>query len=224
MREDNKSISAVMAIIGFVSPNRESIRASIRDHQGAHPNYDRARLASDWADRACWLLAAEGAASALPGAIPGIGTVAQIVVETGAIGADVLYMLRCMAGMTLGVAMIYERDIDAFFNDEFIKILGMWCGTLTLARSQAKRVATKVAMAQFKRVPSEIFKRINRRVGTTIVTKYGVKRGGIAVGKLIPFGVGAVIGGGFNLATMKGFKKAAIAYFSTDDRTVVMDE
>ncbi|MFD2270883.1 hypothetical protein ACFS07_06490 [Undibacterium arcticum] len=50
-------------------------------------------------------------------------------------------------------------------------------------------------------------------MGTTIVTKYGAKRGGIAVGRLVPFGVGAVVGGGFNWATMKGFKTAAANYY-----------
>jgi len=54
-------------------------------------------------------------------------------------------------------------------------------------------------------------------VGTTIVTKYGTKRGGIALGRVIPFGVGVVVGGGFNLATMKGFKRASLKYYGSDD-------
>jgi hypothetical protein len=66
-----------------------------------------------------------------------------------------------------------------------------------------------------------VFKRINRKVATTIVAKYGTKRGGIAVGRLIPFGVGALVGGGFNLATMKAFKKSAINYYRTEDGIIV---
>ena len=60
---------------------------------------------------------------------------------------------------------------------------------------------------------------INRRVGTTIFTKYGTKRGGIALGKLIPFGVGALVGGSFNYYTMNGFKKKAVKYFESDENT-----
>ena len=41
-------------------------------------------------------------------------------------------------------------------------------------------------------------------------------RGAIAVGRLVPFGVGMVLGGGFNLATMKAFKKAAMRYFAVE--------
>lgn len=47
------------------------------------------------------------------------------------------------------------------------------------------------------------------------VTKYGTKRGGIALGRVIPFGVGVVVGGGFNLIIMKGFKRAALKYYSS---------
>ncbi|TLD43479.1 MAG: hypothetical protein JETT_0297 [Candidatus Jettenia ecosi] len=159
----------------------------------------------------------EGAATALPSAIPGLGTAVQVGVEAGAISADLVYMLRCMARITIGVGQIYERDTSASFNQDFVRVLGVWCGVLSLGKEATIRVASKVAIAQFDKVPAEIFKRINRKVGTTIVTKYGTKRGGIALGRLIPFGVGAVVGGGFNLATMKGFKRAAIKYYKTDD-------
>ena len=51
----------------------------------------------------------------------------------------------------------------------------------------------------------------------TIVSKYGKKRGGIAVGKLVPFGVGIAVGGGFILSTMKASKMASINYYKCDD-------
>lgn len=90
------------------------------------------------------------------------------------------------------------------------------------AEGTTKRIGTKVAIAQFNKIPGKLFQSINRRVGTTIVTKYGTKRGGIAVGKLVPFGVGAAVGGGFNLATMKAFKRQAIAFYSSSDDTVLI--
>lgn len=207
----------VLKAIEALQPNSEDVARHISDLRFAHPRLKNDALANKWADKICWRYASEGAATALPGAIPGLGTAAQVGIEVGAISADLAYMLRCMAGMTIGVGKIYERDTDASFNQDFVRVLGVWCGVLILGKEATVRVASKVAIAQFKKVPAEIFKRINRKVGTTIVTKYGTKRGGIAVGRLIPFGVGAVVGGGFNLATMKGFKKAAINYYRTDD-------
>lgn len=207
----------VLNAIETLQPNHDDVARHIVDLRSAHPKLTTHALAEKWADKICWRYASEGAATALPGAIPGLGTAAQVGIEAGAISADLAYMLRCMAGITIGVGQIYKRDTSASFNQDFVRVLGVWCGVLSLGKEPTVRVASKVAIAQFKKVPAEIFKRINRKVGTTIVTKYGTKRGGIAVGRLIPFGVGAVVGGGFNLATMKGFKAAAISYYKADD-------
>lgn len=207
----------VLKAMETLQPDSNDVARHIVDLRSAHPRLTNDALAQKWADKICWRYASEGAATALPGAFPGLGGVVQIGIEAGAISADLAYMLRCMAGMTIGVGQIYERDTEASFNQDFVRVLGLWCGVLSLGKEATVRVASKVAIAQFKKVPAEIFKRINQKVGTTIVTKYGTKRGGIALGRVIPFGVGAVIGGGFNLATMKGFKKAAITYYKTDD-------
>jgi hypothetical protein len=207
----------VLKAIDTLQPDHDDVARHIHDLRLAHPKLTKHALAEKWADRICWRYASEGAATALPGAIPGLGTVAQVGIEVGAISADLAYMLRCMAGIAIGVGQVYERDTSASFNQDFVRVLGVWCGVLSLSKDATVRVASKVAIAQFKKVPAEIFKRINRKVGTTIVTKYGTKRGGISVGRLVPFGVGAVVGGGFNLATMKGFKAAAIRYYRTDD-------
>ena len=221
--DESKIQRAFTKLVDNLNPDQFKIRKSVEEYKKAHPKWSRNRLAEEWADRSCWLYASAGAVSALPGAIPGVGTVAQICVEAGAISADLLYMIRSMAGMVTGVAIIYERDITDNFNHEFLKIIGVWCGVLSPAGEATARIASKIAVAQFKRVPAEVFKKINRRVGTTILTKYGTKRGEIAVGKLVPFGVGALVGGGFNLATMKGFKVAALRYFKSDEELVLAD-
>lgn len=217
MSDQSALTTFVLKAIDTLQPNHEDVARHIADLRSAHPKLTTHALAEKWADKICWRYASEGAATALPGAIPGLGTATQVGIEAGAISADLAYMLRCMAGITIGIGQIYERDTKASFNQDFVRVLGVWCGVLSLGKEATVRVASKVAIAQFKKVPAEIFKRINRKVGTTIVTKYGTKRGGIAVGRLIPFGVGAVVGGGFNLATMKGFKSATIRYYKTDD-------
>ena len=216
MPDQSPMVKTVMRVVSAVAPDRDRIAREVDDCRRAHPKYDREKLAQAWGNRICWLFAAEGAATALPGVIPGIGTAAQVAIESGAISADGLYMFRCQAGLTMGIARIYGRDLDAPFNQDFVRVLGLWCGALTLSKEGLKVVGTKVAVAQFKKLPAEVFKRINRRVGTTIRSKYGTKRGGVAVGRLVPLGVGALVGGGFNLATMKAFKRAAIWYYGTN--------
>ncbi len=217
MSDQSLVTTAVLKIISAVEPKYEDVHRHIVDLRQAHPTLSNQKLAEKWADRICWRYASEGAATALPGVIPGLGTGAQIAIESGAISADLAYMFRCMAGMSIGIGIIYKRDVEASFNQDFVRVLGLWCGVLSLGKEATVRIASKVAIAQFKKVPAEIFKKINTKVGATIVTKYGTKRGGVAIGRLVPFGVGALVGGGFNLATMKGFKRSAIKYYSTDD-------
>lgn len=223
MSDDGRLQTLVLWLMESLQPSRESILKEIADLKKHNPRLNKFQLSHKYADKICWIYSAEGAASALPGVIPGLGTGAQVAVEAGAISGDLAYMLRCMAGMVLGIGHIFDRDMDAPFNQEFVRVLGLWCGVLSLSKETTARIGSKIAIAQFKKVPAEIFKKINRRVGTTIVTKYGAKRGGVAIGKLIPFGVGAVVGGGFNLATMKGFKKAAIKYYKSDDGSLVLE-
>ncbi len=156
-----------------------------------------------------------GVASALPSIIPGVGTAVQVGLEAGAISGDILLLLRWMAAISYGIALIYGKNIRNEFNQEFVKVLGVWCGVIKAAEQVTKRIGTKVAVVQFnKRVSGKILAKINQKVGTTIFTKYGTKRGGIALGKLIPGGVGVIVAGTFNYVTMTKFKKAAIKYYS----------
>lgn len=114
------------------------------------------------------------------------------------------------------------RGRKTLIQDSLICI-GLWSKALVLTKSGAMRLGAKVAEVNFrKRVPGAMFQAIDRRVGTTIVTKYGTKRGGVAVGKLIPFGVGVVVGGGFNYLTMRSFKSSATNYFDLKVRCIML--
>ena len=60
-----------------------------------------------------------------------------------------------------------------------------------------------------------------------MLTKFGTKRGGVAVGRLIPFGIGALVGGGMNYTTAAGFTASVLHYYSTllpnNEEVVVCD-
>ena len=48
------------------------------------------------------------------------------------------------------------------------------------------------------KIPMESIRAINKVLGRNFVTKYGTRQGIIVLGKWLPFGIGAVIGGGAN--------------------------
>ncbi|NWL04225.1 hypothetical protein DM790_25685 [Flavobacterium collinsii] len=208
----------LLTIVNAVSPSYDSILTEIEELKRSNPKKTKDELADLYGNRLRRKYTQVGIVSSLPSTIPGIGTGVQIATEITTISGDLALMLRWMAANCYGIALIYDKDIRSEFNTEFLKILGLWCGAIQSAKIITTKIATRVATAQFnKNISGKVLQKINQRVGTTIVTKYGTKRGGIALGKSIPFGIGVVIGGSFNYYTMKRFKNAAITYYKDDD-------
>jgi hypothetical protein len=204
----------LLTIVNAVSPSYDSILTEIAELKRSYPTKSKDELADLYGNRLRKKYTSVGVVSALPSTIPGIGTTVQIATEVTTTSGDLALMLRWMAASTYGIALIYDKDIKSEFNIEFLKILGLWCGVIQSTKIVSTKIATRVAATQFnKNISGKMLQKINQRVGTTIVTKYGTKRGGVALGKLIPFGIGAVIGGTFNFYTMNHFKKQAIQYY-----------
>lgn len=215
----------LVSIIQAVAPSNEHIAQEVSELKYLNPNLSNDKLALRWGKRIRNNYTSVGVATALPSAIPGIGTVAQIAIEAGTISADLALMLRWMGKLCMGIGMIYGNNPNLSINQDLVNILGLWCGVIDVAKNATKRVGTKVVVAQFnKRVTGKALAKVNKRVGTTIVTKYGSKRGGVALGKLAPFGVGAVIAGGFNYFTFNEFMKSAIDYYKNDKDYIMFEE
>nr|WP_315145066.1 hypothetical protein [uncultured Flavobacterium sp.] len=215
----------IITVVNAVSPSFESIKKEIAELKRSYPSKNKTELAELYGDRLKRKYTSVGVVSALPSAIPGVGTAAQVAVEVGTMSGDLALMLRWMAANCYGIALIYDKDISSEFNEEFVRILGLWSGVIHIAKKGTALVATKVAVVHFnKAVTGKMVQQINKKVGVTIFTKYGAKRGGIALGRLIPFGVGALVGGTFNYFTMNGFKKAAIKYYKTEDLEFYMEQ
>ncbi|WP_294823130.1 EcsC family protein [uncultured Flavobacterium sp.] len=158
-----------------------------------------------------------GVATALPGVFPGLGTAAQIAMEAGAISADLILMLRWMAALCYGTALIYGNDIEKDFEDEFTLVLGIWAGVALPGKTLHK--GEKMGIRHFdKHIADRMRNRMNQKIWQKIAVKYGAKRGGATLGRLVPFGVGAVIGGTFNYITMEQFGKSADTYFKSGDQ------
>ena len=201
-------------VIKQVMPTFNDIRNDIVMLRYTNPALSQHALASAYLKKTRNKYTAAGVATALPGIIPGLGTAAQIAVEVGATSADVLLMLRWMASLAFGIGLIYDKDIQEDFEDEFTVILGIWAGVL-VAEKAALSKGDKISIGHFdEHITARIKNRMNQKIGQKLVTKYGSKRAGTALGRLIPFGVGAVVGGTFNYFTIERFGKAALDYFT----------
>lgn len=207
-----------------VMPHFHDIHREVVQLRIANPGKSPHALSQLYISKTRNKYASVGAASALPGAIPGLGTAAQIAIETGAISADVALMLRWMASTAYAIGLIYGKDTEHNFEEEFTIVLGIWAGVV-LPEKAAQAKGEKLSVNHFDRhITERIQNRLRQKVARKLATKYGSKRGGAALGRLIPFGVGAIVGGFFNYTTMQNFGKAADDYFKPGEKDFVLTE
>ena len=77
----------------------------------------------------------------------------------------------------------------------------------------AKRTGQHWAKAVVKSISKSSILKLNRVLGRSFVTKYGSKQGIIVSGKVIPFGIGVVIGGTVNGFISQGIIRASNVAF-----------
>ena len=207
-----------------VMPPFQDIRLEVHQLQFANPHKTPHELSRMFIKKTRNKYASVGAVSALPGVIPGLGTAAQIAVEAGAISADVVLMLRWMAATGYATGLIYGKDDEKDFEQDFTIVLGIWAGVI-LPEKAALAKGEKLAIGHFdKHINDRIKNRMRQKIARKLATEYGSKRGGAALGRLIPFGVGAIVGGYFNYNTMQKFGKAADDYFKPGEKEYILPE
>jgi hypothetical protein len=154
-----------------------------------------------------------GAAVGTAAAAPGVGT---------AIGA----------AMALGetAVSLQARFFTFLLAPRFTKSRSLkWSGrtlifTVLLGASAEKivhnvagRTGRHWAKHTLNAIPMSAIRSINKAIGVNFVTKYGTKQGLIVLGKVVPFGFGAVIGGGLNFVIGQTVVKATQRAFGEPD-------
>lgn len=211
-------------LIKKLMPPFSDVRLEIEMLQAAHPEKDAKELAANYRSKVRRRYTSVGVVGALPGIVPGLGTATQIAIEAGSISADVLLMLRWMAALCYGTGLIYGQDTEADFDDRFTVVLGLWSGVVVPEKA-ALALGENITVGHFdQHVTARIRNKMNQKIGRKLVTKYGSKRGGVALGTLIPFGIGAAVGGTFNYITMSRFGEAAEKYFRNTNMHYTVSE
>ncbi|OPC82395.1 hypothetical protein B4N89_16910 [Embleya scabrispora] len=142
-------------------------------------------------------LTGTGAAVGGAAAAPGVGTGVALALSAG----ETLSSLELSVLFALSIAEVHEVPIDEIERRRTI-VMGIMLGgtgSATIAKV-AERTGQHWGRQVVAKVPVETLRQINRILGRNFVTKYGTKQGIIVLGRVAPFGIGAVIGGGANAA------------------------
>lgn len=151
-------------------------------------------------------LTSTGAAVGATAAIPTVGTGAALALS----GGEMLSSMELTVLFALSVAQVHGVRVDEIERRRTL-VLGIVLGGSsgeTISKI-AERTGQHWAKAIVDSVPVATLRQINKVLGRNFVTKYGTKQGILVLGKVVPFGVGAVIGGGANLAVSEATVRAA---------------
>lgn len=147
-----------------------------------------------------------GAGVGATAAAPGVGTAAALALSSG----EALAFLNATALYVLSRAEVQGiplHDVDRRRTLLMAVMLGE-AGAMSV-HQVAERTGQHWARHLVRAVPQAKINAVNKVLGRHFVTKYGTKQGIIVLGRVVPFGIGAAIGGAANAAFSQGIIKAA---------------
>ena len=190
-----------------VSPNVESMA---NDYLKKHKTTEEACKA---------MLRNQIAKCTTSGVLTGFGGFITMPVTLPANVGSVIYMQMRMIACTAYMAN-YELSSDQ--TQTFIYACLAGVGVNHLVKQVGIKFGVKFANNLIKKIPGKVLVKINQKVGFRFITKFGTK-GLINLGKLLP-GVGAVVGGGLDLAETKIIADRAYKWFFEGDFSVKGEE
>lgn len=141
-----------------------------------------------------------GAASGGTAAVPGVG----LFTTTAAFAAELGWSTVRLTDLIMTIAVIHGHDRANFEERR------MWVLSILAYRDGAAGVLAKL-MAEFaespgrssvRRLSERSVQKINASIAQVVVRRYGTRAGVAAVGRAVPFGVGAALGYGINSRTV----------------------
>ena len=142
-------------------------------------------------------LAGTGAAVGATAAAPAVGTGIALALSAG----EFFSSLELSTLFVLSLAEVHDVRLDEIERRRTL-VMGILLGesgSSTIGKV-AERTGQHWARQFVSKVPAATLRQINGVLGRNFITKYGTKQGIIVLGRVVPFGIGAVIGGGANAA------------------------
>ncbi len=155
---------------------------------------------------------AVGAAAAAPAVGTGVALALSGAEAAGFLNATVLYILARGEVQGITIADVERRRtlvMAVMLGDAGAKGVG----------KVAERTGQHWARQLVRGIPMSKILAVNNVLGPNFVTKYGTKQGILVLGKVIPFGIGVVIGGTANAIFSQGVITASKRAFGAPSQS-----
>lgn len=178
--------------IGLQTP---LVRKNIARARQRHPEATPAEVVRSLERMYVSALAGTGAAVGGAAAAPAVGTGIALALSAG----EAFSSLELSTLFVLSVAEVHGVQLDEIERRRTL-VMGVLLGQSgsTTIGKVAERTGQHWGRQLVSKVSPATLRQINRVLGKHFITKYGTKQGIIVLGRVAPFGIGAVIGGGAN--------------------------
>jgi hypothetical protein len=162
--------------------------------------------------RAVRELTAAGAAAGAAAAAPAVGTIATMMATT----AELAWFTSRAGDAILTVAALHgHKEPTEEERRGWVLALLIYGGSARDAFAKAlHESSTGVTLPAQGKVPMATLQTANRLLGTRLLRRYGARRGAVALGTLLPLGVGAIVGGGANYRAIGSLIDNADKFFA----------
>ena len=189
-----------------------AVKAYVDRLRAADPNATPAEIVAKLEKRYLAAVMASGAAVGSAAAFPGVGT----LVAMSAVAGETVVFLEATAVFVLAVAEVHGIGAE---HRERRRALVL---SVLVGEDSKGAVADLIGPGRTSgawltegaaSLPLPAVSQLNSRLVKFFVKKYALKRGALAFGKMLPVGIGAVIGGGGNRLMGRKIVKNAQAAF-----------
>lgn len=194
---------AAKAISKLLSVQRPIVLAYVRSVRRRHPHATPAQMADILADHYKNLVTGGGAATGATAVIPGLGTGAALgvaAIETGA-------FLEGSALYAQSIAELHNLPVEDPARANAL-IMGLMLGNdgkdmvkKVAAQAQGEDVPRRDAAwgaMITKQIPTQMVDMLTKQMRKAIFKRYARKSAGSLIGRILPFGIGAVVGAAVN--------------------------
>lgn len=176
-----------------------AVQAYVRRLRRQHPSESPAQIIERLEKRYLLAVTGSGSAAGATAAIPGVGTGAALA----AIGGETAFFLEASALLALSFAAVHGIPLDDRERRRGL-VLAVALGESGMEVVERTVGVRGVRDLMSKRIPGNAIAGMNTSLLAKFIKRFLAKRSALILGKLLPAGIGAVIGGAGNRTIGRG--------------------
>ncbi|ACU35403.1 EcsC family protein [Actinosynnema pretiosum subsp. pretiosum] len=139
-----------------------------------------------------------------------------------ALPANLTASYLVQAHMIASIAAVQGHDLESQEVQTAVLVCMVGNAGTEVLKKAGIKAGTKLTVNLIERIPAKVIVEINKRIGFTLLAKYGTSRATLVLAKGVPL-VGGVIGGGVDAVATRALGAFAQRFFGRDGQPDVED-